>query len=113
MPTMDSKTGTLRAAYTSDELKQAAGLMRGYALIAIAAAQSGHPGGTLSIMDVAAALYLDELRHDPKDAFWSERDRVFWSAGHKAPALYVSLGISGYFDIEEVVTLRKLNSPFP
>ncbi|MBN1856557.1 MAG: transketolase [Dehalococcoidia bacterium] len=113
MPTMDSKTGTLRAAYSSDELKEAASLMRGYALVAIAAAESGHPGGTLSIMDVAAALYLDEMRHDPKDAFWSERDRAFWSAGHKAPALYVSLGMAGYFDIEEVVTLRKLNSPFP
>jgi len=87
--------------------------MRAYALIAIAAAGSGHPGGTLSIMDVAAALYLRELKHDPEDPFWTDRDRVFWSAGHKAPALYVSLGISGYFDIEDVVTLRKLNSPFP
>ena len=113
MSTMDSKTGTLRTAYSTTELKEAARLMRGYAVIAVAAAQSGHPGGTLSIMDIAAALYLDELKHDPEDAFWVDRDRVFWSAGHKAPALYVSLGISGYFDIENVVTLRKLNSPFP
>ncbi len=86
--------------------------MRGYALIALAAAGSGHPGGSLSIMDIAAALYLNELRHDHDDPSWTDRDRVFWSAGHKAPALYVSLGISGYFNVEDMVTLRKLNSPF-
>jgi len=113
MSTVDSTTGKLRTQYSIDELEEAANLMRGYSLIAVAAAGSGHPGGTLSIMDIAAALYLDELRHDPADPFWPGRDRVFWSAGHKAPALYVSLGMAGYFDIEEVMTLRKLHSPFP
>jgi transketolase len=113
MSAVNSKTGAVRTQYSIEELREAAQLMRSYALVAIAAAGSGHPGGTLSIMDVAAALYLHELKHDPEDPFWADRDRVFWSAGHKAPALYVSLGISGYFDIEEVVTLRKLNSPFP
>ena len=86
--------------------------MRGYSLIALAAAGSGHSGGTLSIMDIAAALYLHEARHDPAHPDWPDRDRIFWSTGHKAPALYVSLGISGYFNIEEVALLRKLYSPF-
>jgi len=112
MPTIDSKTGTPRATYTAAELKEKANLMRGYTLISLAAAGSGHPGGSLSIMDIAAALYLDEVKHDPEDPFWEDRDRVFWSAGHKAPSLYVSLGISGYFNVEDMVTLRKLHSPF-
>ena len=112
MPTIDSKTGTPRATYTAEGLQEKANLMRGYTLISLAAAGSGHPGGSLSIMDIAAALYLDEVKHDPQDPFWPDRDRVFWSTGHKAPVLYVSLGISGYFDVEDTVTLRKLHSPF-
>ncbi len=113
MPVIDSQTGTVRSQLAIAELNEAAVLMRAYALTALTAAGSGHSGGSLSIMDVAAALYLNELRHDPHNPSWPDRDRVFWSAGHKAPALYVSLGISGYFNIEDVVTLRRLNSPFP
>jgi len=112
MAILDSKIGAKRTDYTIKELEEAAQLMRGYALIALAAAGSGHSGGTLSIMDVAAALYLHEANHDPRDPSWADRDRIFWSAGHKAPALYVSLGMAGFFNIEEVVTLRKLYSPF-
>jgi len=113
MAIVNSSTGDIRSRYSLEQLNEAANLMRGYSVIAIAAAGSGHPGGTLSIMDIAAALYLHELKHDPGNPSWMERDRVFWSAGHKAPALYASLGMAGYFDIEEVVTLRKLHSPFP
>jgi len=109
---IDSKTGKVRKQYTLKELEEAAQLMRGYALVALAAAGSGHSGGTLSIMDVTAALYLHEANLDPEDAFWADRDRIFWSAGHKAPALYIGLGVAGFFNIEEVVTLRKLYSPF-
>ncbi len=98
--------------YSVEELKEKANLMRGYNLISLRAAGSGHSGGTLSIMDIAAALYLSKLNHKPSDPNWADRDRVFWSAGHKAPALYISLGISEYFDIEETVLLRKLYSKF-
>jgi transketolase len=52
------------------------------------------------------------IRHDPANPDWDDRDRVFWSAGHKAPALYVTLGMAGYFPIEETVKLRKLGSRF-
>jgi transketolase len=95
-----------------EELKQAAAEMRAVDLIDIFAAGSGHPGGTLSIMDVAAALYLRVLNHDPKDPAWPERDRVFWSAGHKAPALYVALGKAGYFPLDDTVLLRQFGARF-
>ena len=112
MPIVDSKTGNVVKEYSVDELKEAANLMRGYNLISLAAAGSGHSGGTLSIMDITAALYLKIARHDPKDPNWEDRDRIIWSTGHKAPSLYIGLGMSGYFDVEDVVTLRKLYSPF-
>lgn len=86
--------------------------MRGLDLVALNCAGSGHSGGTLSIMDIAAVLYLSVARHDPKNPFWDDRDRIIWSAGHKAPALYLSLGMSGYFPVEEIITLRKFDSPF-
>jgi transketolase len=95
-----------------EELRQAAAEMRALNLVDIFAAGSGHPGGTLSIMDIAAALYLRVLNHDPKDPAWPDRDRAFWSTGHKAPALYVALGKAGYFPLEDTVLLRQLGSGF-
>jgi len=95
-----------------DELREAAAEMRAINLIDIFAAGSGHPGGTLSIMDVVAALYLRVLNHDPQNPAWPERDRVFWSTGHKAPALYVALGRAGYFPLDDTVLLRQLGSGF-
>ena len=95
-----------------EELKQAAAEMRAVDLIDIFAAGSGHPGGTLSIMDIAAALYLRVLNHDPKEPTWPQRDRVFWSTGHKAPALYVALGRAGYFPLDDTVLLRQFGAPF-
>ncbi len=108
MPIIDSKTGEVKRDYTIKELVEKAKEMRAYDMVAITAAQSGHTGGTLSIMDIAAALYLKKIRHDPQNHTWVERDSVFWSAGHKAPALYVALGEAGYFPIEGVVKVRKL-----
>lgn len=97
---------------TPEELRQAAAEMRAINLIDIFAAGSGHPGGTLSIMDIAAALYLRVLNHDPANPNWPDRDRVFWSTGHKAPALYVALGRAGYFRLDDTVLLRQLHSGF-
>jgi len=112
MPIVNSKTGKIRKDYGVEDLKEAANLMRGYNLVTLAAAKSGHSGGTLSIMDITAALYLHVANHDPEDASWADRDRIIWSAGHKAPSLYLGLGMAGYFDVEDVVTLRKLYAPF-
>ena len=98
--------------YSEEELIEKAAEMRAYNMIALTAAGSGHTGGTLSIMDIAAVLYLKVIDHDPANPGWDDRDRVIWSAGHKAPALYVTLGIAGYFPVEETVKLRKLGSRF-
>jgi len=97
---------------TVEQLESAAADMRAMNIVSIFAAGSGHPGGTLSVMDIAAALYLNELNHDPSNPNWPERDRVFWSAGHKAPALYVALGRAGYFPLDDVVLLRQLGANF-
>jgi transketolase len=112
MALIDSKTGKVIRDYSVEELQHAANLMRGYDLVVLAAAASGHAGGTLSIMDVTAALYLKVANHDPRNANWEDRDRIIWSAGHKAPALYLGLAFAGYHKPEDVVTLRKLGSPY-
>ena len=67
--------------------------MRGYDLVALCAAGSGHAGGTLSIMDITAALYLRVADHDPENPNWPDRDRIIWSTGHKAPSLYLGPGL--------------------
>ena len=112
MALVDSSTGQIIRYYTIDQLREAANLMRGYDLVALCAAGSGHAGGTLSIMDITAALYLHVARHDPGNPNWPYRDRIVWSAGHKAPSLYLGLAFAGFCPIEDVVTLRKLGSPF-
>ena len=112
MPLIDSSTGLPGKDYAVAELVERANYMRGLNLIALCSAQSGHSGGTLGIMDICAALYLKVARHDPKRPFWSDRDRIIWSAGHKAPALYTSLAVCGYFPERELMKLRMLGSPF-
>ena len=112
MAITDSKTGVVVRDYSIEQLKKAANLMRGYDLVALCAAASGHAGGTLSIMDIAAALYLKVANLDPKNAEWPDRDRIIFSTGHKAPSLYLGLAFAGFYSPEEVVTLRKLYSPY-
>jgi transketolase len=112
MPIINSKTKKIRKDYTIEELIKKAQEMRAYNMIAITAAGSGHTGGTLSIMDITAALYLKHIKHDPANPNWEGRDRVFWSVGHKAPALYIALAEAGYFSLDDTVKLRKLWSGF-
>jgi len=112
MPLINSAAGKIIKQYSVDELKEAANLMRGYNLVALCAAGSGHAGGTLSIMDITAALYLRCANHDPASPDWKLRDRIIWSVGHKAPSLYLGLAFAGFCNKEDVVTLRKLYSPF-
>src|SRR5437660_6840983 len=112
MSIKNSKTGETVQNYSIEELKEAANLMRGYDLVALNAAGSGHAGGTLSIMDIAAALYLRVADHDPENPNWPDRDRIVWSTGHKAPSLYLGLAFAGFCALDDVVLLRKLGSPF-
>ncbi len=74
-------------------------------------AGSGHPGGSLSVIDLLTALYFGRLRHDPRRPDWPERDRVVLSKGHAVPALYTVMARSGYFPESQLITLRKLGSP--
>ena len=74
------------------------------------AAKSGHPGGSLSIADLLAYLYFEEMNVDPADPQKEDRDRFVLSKGHCAPALYAALAAKGYFPPEELVTLRKIGS---
>ena len=112
MALKNSVNGEIGRTYSIEDLKDAAKLMRGYDLVALNAAGSGHAGGTLSIMDIAAALYLRVADHDPENPNWPDRDRIVWSTGHKAPSLYLGLAFAGFGPIEDVVLLRKLGSPY-
>jgi transketolase len=80
-------------------------------LTAIAAAGSGHPGGTLSVMDILQTLYFAEMKHRPNEPHWPERDRLILSKGHAVPALYTVLAHAGYFSRDLLPSLRRLGSP--
>ncbi len=110
MPQEQTDTGQL-PDHTIEELIERANYMRGLNEIALCSARSGHSGGTLSVMDICAALYLKIAHHNPQDPTWANRDRIIWSAGHKAPALYTSLAVAGYFPERELMKLRMLDSP--
>jgi transketolase len=73
-------------------------------------AGSGHSAGPLGMADVFTAFYFHILNHDPKNPDWEDRDRLVLSNGHICPVRYAAMALSGYFPIEELKTLRKLNS---
>ena len=73
-------------------------------------AGSGHTAGPLGMADIFAYLYFHELKHNPKDPEWSERDLLVLSNGHICPILYAAMARAGYFDVSELKTLRKLGS---
>lgn len=76
----------------------------------LAEAKSGHAGGPLGMTDVFTALYFKVLKHNPKEYMNPERDRVVLSNGHICPVLYATMAHAGYFDVEELLTLRKFGS---
>jgi transketolase len=94
-----------------DELKRLALELRKDIVKMITAAGSGHPGGSLSEVELLTALYFRVLRHDPKNPQWRDRDRFILSKGHGCPALYAALAHAGYIDHDLLMTLRKLGSP--
>src|SRR3569832_839172 len=77
----------------------------------IEAAGNGHPGGSLSVIDILTVLYWKFLKHDPKNPDWQDRDRFILSKGHAGPALYAVMAKRGYFPHEDLLSLRKLGSP--
>src|SRR3954454_6779696 len=76
----------------------------------ITAAKSGHPGGSLSAVEILVTLFFDALRHDPSNPHWPDRDRFILSKGHAAPVLYSILAQTGYTPADQLNTLRKLGS---
>lgn len=83
---------------------------RKHALTGIYNAQSGHPGGSLSIADILSVLYFEVMNVDPKNPKMADRDRFVLSKGHCAPALYGILAEKGFFPVEDVATLRRTDS---
>ena len=77
---------------------------------AVYAANSGHPGGSLSAADIMTSLFFEEMRIDPDEPNKSSRDLFVLCKGHAAPALYATLAARGYFAVEELLSLRKLDS---
>ena len=94
----------------TSELKAQAKELRKIALTMIYEAQSGHPGGAFSAADIVTALYFSEMKVDPKNPQWADRDRFVLSKGHVCPILYAALGVKGYFPEEVLHTLRKEGS---
>ena len=94
-----------------DELKRIATQLRIEIVKMIGTAGSGHPGGSLSEVELLVALYFRVLRHDSKNPNWPDRDRFILSKGHGCPALYATYAAAGYIDPSLLGSLRKLGSP--
>lgn len=97
---------------TLEDLQAVARRVRRHIIEMTGAAKSGHPGGSLSIVEILVTLFYDVMRHDPARPGWPERDRFILSKGHGAPALYAVLAECGYAPIDKLTTLRKLGSPY-
>ena len=93
-----------------DKLYQKATKLRKLVLQMIHQAGSGHPGGSLSALDIITVLYFYEMRIDSKNPNWENRDRFVLSKGHACPALYAALAEKGFFPKKDLFSLRKINS---
>ena len=92
------------------EIKEAARKIRRDTIDMIYKVKSGHPGGALSIADILAVLYFSEMRIDPENPHWEDRDRFVLSKGHACTSLYAALSQRGYFPREKLWTLRQYKS---
>ncbi len=91
-------------------LEEMANVIRQDIIATLVEAKSGHSAGPLGMADIFTALYFHVLNHDPKNPDWPDRDRLVLSNGHICPVRYVAMAHAGYFPVEELKTLRKLNS---
>ena len=93
-----------------ERLEEQAGQLRRDIVEMIHAAKAGHPGGSLSAVDMITALYFHVMRIDPQNPRWEDRDRFVLSKGHACPALYAALARRGFFDPKHLTTLRQYHS---
>ncbi|HEY83615.1 MAG TPA: transketolase [Chloroflexi bacterium] len=93
-----------------NELQRQANRIRQEVIRMTHAAGSGHPAGSLSEADILSALYFHFMQIDPKNPAWPDRDRFILSKGHACPGLYAALALRGYFPMEKLATLRRIDS---
>jgi len=105
-----SKEVALALPLSIEEMERKAKTLRRHIIAMTAKAGSGHPGGSLSAAEIVTALFFNHLRHNPSNPRWPDRDRFVLSKGHAAPLLYAALAEAGYFPVEELLTLRQLDS---
>lgn len=93
-----------------EELARIAKQIRRHIVEMTGAAKSGHPGGSLSAVEIVTVLYWDVMNHDPADPKKADRDRFILSKGHAAPVLYAAMAEAGYTPVDQLKTLRRLGS---
>lgn len=96
-----------------EELKEFAKNIRIQALEQFASRGFGHLGGAMSIVEMLTVLYGDQLRHDPKNPKWEDRDRLVCSKGHAGPAVYATLALRGFMPLSEMKTLNQEGTHLP
>jgi transketolase len=99
-----------QAPASNTELEEVARRVRRNIVRMTHAAKSGHPGGSLSSVEILTALYFRVMRHDPRNPAWPDRDRFVMSKGHATPLLYATLHEAGYIDEADLLTFRGLGS---
>ncbi len=104
------KAGAFLYSASIADMEAIARKLRRHIISMIGGAASGHPGGSLSAVEIITALYFRILRQKPDDPCWPNRDRFILSKGHAAPLLYAALAERGYFPVDELLTLRQLDS---
>lgn len=102
--------GNIRDMDTFKIIEEKAKIIRKHVVNMIYEASSGHPGGSLSCVDILTTLYFHTMYHNPLDPEWADRDRFILSKGHAAPTLYAILAEAGYFPIENLSSLRRIGS---
>ena len=105
-----SMSGSNHQQFDILELEEMARQIRRDIIKMLMISQSGHSGGPLGLADIFSSLYFKVLRYDPRDPTWPGRDYFFLSAGHLAPVWYATLSRAGFYPIQEMSTLRKINT---
>lgn len=100
----------MKTELTISQLEQKAHSIRKDIIKMLEHAGSGHTAGPLDLAEILTSLYFHIMKHDPKNPDWDERDFFFLSSGHTVPVLYATMAEAGYFDKEELLTLRKFGS---